>query len=101
MILDEDGKAKPGIKYKAYRTPVLGKTPKHRTVGGVLGHFPKAIVTRELGHAFPRQFRNPEMGVSENVVYPIVPNGFADHYPGLLNGYFIGNINPTFSDKPK
>mmetsp|Transcript_55748 Transcript_55748/g.122023 ORF Transcript_55748/g.122023 Transcript_55748/m.122023 type:complete len:215 (-) Transcript_55748:1940-2584(-) len=24
----------------------------HRTVGGVLGHFPKAIVTRELGHAF-------------------------------------------------
>ena len=22
-----------------------------------------------------------EMGVSENVVYPIVPNGFADHYP--------------------
>ena len=23
----------------------------------------------------------PDMGVSENVVYPIVPNGFADHYP--------------------
>ena len=22
-----------------------------------------------------------QMGVSENVVYPIVPNGFADHYP--------------------
>ena len=22
-----------------------------------------------------------EMGMSENVVYPIVPNGFADHYP--------------------
>ena len=21
------------------------------------------------------------VGVSENVVYPIVPNGFADHYP--------------------
>ena len=21
------------------------------------------------------------MGLSENVVYPIVPNGFADHYP--------------------
>ena len=21
------------------------------------------------------------LGVSENVVYPIVPNGFADHYP--------------------
>ena len=30
------------------------------------------------------------------------PNGFADHYPyeKCLNGYFIGNINPTFSDKP-
>ena len=41
------------------------------------------------------------MGVSENSV-SIVPNGFADHYPilSLLNGYFIGNINPTFSDKP-
>ena len=22
-----------------------------------------------------------ELGLSENVVYPIVPNGFADHYP--------------------
>ena len=22
-----------------------------------------------------------DTGVSENVVYPIVPNGFADHYP--------------------
>ena len=37
------------------------------------------------------------MGVSENVVYPIVPNGFADHEIPFLNGYFIGNINPTFS----
>ena len=26
-------------------------------------------------------------GVSENVVHPIVPNGFADHYPVLKNGY--------------
>ena len=25
--------------------------------------------------------KNNYMGVSENVVYPIVPNGFADHYP--------------------
>ena len=33
------------------------------------------------------------------IVYPFLPNGFADHYPyiSLLNGYFIGNINPTFS----
>ena len=37
-------------------------------------------------------------GVSENVVYPIVPNGFADHYPVMKNGYFIGKIKPTFSD---
>ena len=32
------------------------------------------------------------MGVSENVVYPIVPNGFADPYPYYINGYFIGKI---------
>ena len=36
------------------------------------------------------------MGVSENVVYPIVPNGFADHYPVFKNGYFIGNIPNIF-----
>ena len=39
------------------------------------------------------------MGVSENVVYPIVPNGFADTLIPMKNGYFIGKINPTFSDK--
>ena len=37
------------------------------------------------------------MGVSENVVYPIVPNGFADHYPVFKWLAIIGNINPTFS----
>ena len=37
------------------------------------------------------------MGVSENVVYPIVPNGFADHYPYEKWLAIIGNINPTFS----
>ena len=42
-----------------------------------------------------------KMGVSENVVYPIVPNGFADHYPVFKWLAIIGNINPTFSDKPK
>ena len=26
------------------------------------------------------------MDMSENVVYPIVPNGFADHYPYYING---------------
>ena len=32
------------------------------------------------------------MGVSENVVYPIVPNGFADHYPYEKWLAIIGNI---------
>ena len=41
------------------------------------------------------------MGVSENRLNPIVPNGFADHYPYEKWLYIIGNINPTFSDKPK
>ena len=34
------------------------------------------------------------------IVYPIVPNGFADHYPVFKWLAIIGNINPTFSDKP-
>ena len=34
------------------------------------------------------------------IVYPIVPNGFADHYPYEKWLAIIGNINPTFSDKP-
>ena len=38
------------------------------------------------------------MGVSENVVYPIVPNGFADHCPYEM-AISLG-IYPTFSDKP-
>ena len=40
------------------------------------------------------------MGVSENVVYPFLPNGFADQTIPMKNCYFIGKINPTFSDKP-
>ena len=40
------------------------------------------------------------MGLSENRLNPIVPNGFADHEIPMKNGYVIGNINPTFSDKP-
>ena len=38
-----------------------------------------------------------DMSVSENVVYPIVPNGFADHYPNQKWLAIIGKINPTFS----
>ena len=40
------------------------------------------------------------LGVSENGIYPIVPNGFADHYPVFKWLAIIGNIYPTFSDKP-
>ena len=37
------------------------------------------------------------MGVSENVVYPIVPNGFADHDPVLKNGYIsLGILTQHF-----
>ena len=39
------------------------------------------------------------MGVSENVVYPIVPNGFADHYP-VFKWLFHWEYT-LFSDKPK
>ena len=39
------------------------------------------------------------MGVSENVVYPIVPTGFADHCP-VFKWLFHWEYNPTFSDKP-
>ena len=39
------------------------------------------------------------MGVSENSV-PHCTQWFCWSL-SLLNGYFIGNINPTFSDKPK
>ena len=36
------------------------------------------------------------MGVSENRLNPIVPNGFADHEIPMKNGYFIGNIPNIF-----
>ena len=32
------------------------------------------------------KWKHINLGVSENVVYPIVPNGFADHYPVMKNG---------------
>ena len=39
------------------------------------------------------------MGVSENGGKPLNPMVLLIIIP-FLNGYFIGNINPTFSDKP-
>ena len=38
------------------------------------------------------------MGLSENVVYPIVPNGFADHYP--KKKWLFHWEYTLFSDKP-
>jgi len=38
------------------------------------------------------------MGVSENVVYPFLPNGFADHYP-VFKWLFHWEYT-LFSDKP-
>ena len=40
------------------------------------------------------------LGLSENVVYPKTPNGFADHSPYEKWLAIIGGINPTFSDIP-
>ena len=34
------------------------------------------------------------LSIIENVVYPIVPNGFADHYPVFKWLAIIGKINP-------
>ena len=40
-----------------------------------------------------------QMGLSENVVYPIVPTGFADHYP--YEKWLFHWEYTLFSDKPK
>ena len=40
----------------------------------------KVTVNPGKSHLIPQK-KSTKMGVSENVVYPIVPNGFADHYP--------------------
>ena len=46
----------------------------------------------------PKQPSDPHLGVSENSV-PLNPVWLMIIIP-FLTGYFIGNINPTFSDKP-
>ena len=40
-----------------------------------------AAVAMEVSRHRPLPKDKVYMGVSENVVYPIVPNGFHDHYP--------------------
>ena len=43
-------------------------------------------------------FRGKYLGVSENIVYPFLPNGFADHYP--KNKWLFVWEYSLFSDKP-
>ena len=40
------------------------------------------------------------MCVSENVVYPIVPNGFADHYPYEQMAISLGILIQHFQTNP-
>ena len=53
-----------------------------------------------IGSCFAIWKWNPSCCVSENVGNTPKPNGFADHYPVFQWLAIIGNINPTFSDKP-
>ena len=48
----------------------------------VNGQYSSYYIQGTLRGAFPLV----NMGVSENVVYPIVPNGFADHYIPMKHG---------------
>ena len=49
----------------------------------------------------PYYFTIVYVGVSENVVYPIVPNGFHDHYPIIKNGYkSLGRLTQHFQTNP-
>ena len=43
--------------------------------------------------------REYDVGVSENRLNPLYPMVLLIIIP-FFNGYFIGKINPTFSDKP-
>ena len=54
-----------------------------------------------LGHLrwLDRRFSWSQMGLSENVVYPEKPNGFADHYP-VFKWLFHWGYTP-FSDIPR
>ena len=52
----------------------------------------------ELKHGKPQLKHHGYMGVSENVVYPILTNGFADHYP-VFKWLFHWEYT-LFSDKP-
>ena len=65
-----------------------------------IGHLGDFLRMRRVSYPLSAYPEYAYMGVSENVVYPIVPNGFADHDPYEKWLAIIGKINPTFSDKP-
>ena len=80
----------------AMQVPVVGLQPL-RSV-----EQPGPLVFAVVTKIATEQMWMVNMGVSENVVYPIVPNGFADHYPyeKWLFHWEYTIIYPTFSDKP-
>ena len=47
----------------------------------MLSHFGNFLNPDHTIYVFLRLSHCIHLGLSENVVYPIVPNGFADHYP--------------------
>ena len=76
-------------------TPILGnphQNPRYPHFGKRLQKLWN-IAMKQLNHrtkcsfpgspflGYPPLVSKHHVGVSENVVYPIVPNGFADHYP--------------------
>ena len=62
-----------------------------RKTTGQLGQ--KTLAERE---GFSYSMAAIHVGVSENVVYPIVPNGFADHYPVFKFLFHWEYIYPIF-----
>ena len=71
----------------------------HRVSCTVSHSFPSSNLTHAIqkGQQKKESNRPTHLGMSENVVYPKKPNGFADHYPYEKWLAIIGNINPTFS----
>jgi len=62
-------------------SPVFSRFPPLGNHGGIMGTYQEQICDRDWGD---RDTHGIKMGVSENVVYPFLPNGFADHYPYFL-----------------
>ena len=82
---------------KAHLIPLRIQTKSH----GALKHLISIHFHHDSSPFQPKitkQKKNKHMGVSENSV-PLHPMVLLIMIP-ITNGYFIGNINPTFSDKP-